>query len=59
MVDSASYMNLSFNSAFGVFDLFGTFELPLLGHVFLTLPSNRQLKSAQKSLKNPKILIKG
>lgn len=51
-------MNLSLNSAFGLFDLFDIFELPLLSHVLLTLPSKRQLKAAQKSLKIPKILIK-
>lgn len=52
-------MNLSLNSAFSLFDLFGSFDLPLLSHVCFTLPSKRQPKAAQKSLKILKILIKG
>jgi len=51
------YKNLSPNSVFGLFDLFGIFENPFLSHVLLTLSSKGILKSAQKSLKTPKTLI--
>jgi len=52
-------MNLSLNSAFSLFDLFGIFEMPFLSHVLLTLSSKGHFESAQKSLKIPKTLIKG
>ncbi len=52
-------MNLSLNSALRLFELFGIFERPRRSLLIQVCSATRPFKSAQKSLKTHKTLIKG